>query len=338
MITVKALVTSPFLESSLEELREAGIEIVYRSWLDSGELHLGESLLAELKDGGYNIVIVEGDEIKEEIINACEFKLIASVRSSPNNIAVAAATARGVPVISAPGRNAIAVAELTITLILAQARRIVRADRMLKNDFMVDDFGDFAEIYAATTGIELHGKTAGIIGLGRIGVEVAKRLKVFGVSIVAYDPYISEERAKEVDAEIVTLEELLKRSDIVTVHCAPTEETQGLIGKEQFAMMKPTAIFVNTARASITDEYALLDALKTGIIGGAGLDVFSMEPVDCDNIFLELDNVTVTPHVGGNTLGTIRRQSQMITRDIIAFLNGEMPDNILNPEVLANRE
>ena len=330
---MRVLITAPFTESGLSELREAGLDVDHLSWLETGKLHMGDSLLQTILDGKYDIVIVEGDEIKEEIIEQTELKLIGSVRDSPNNISLQAATAKKIPVISVPGRNTIAVAEHTIALMLAQARNIVATERFLKNDFFVDDFKDFARMYTSLMGFELFGRTVGIIGLGQIGFEVAKRLQAFGVEILVTDPYVDSKKVKEIGGRLVELDELLESSDIVTIHCKATDDTRGMLGAKEFEKMKKTAILINTARASITDEYALRNALENGIIAGAGLDVFSMEPVDCDNEFLELDNVTVMPHMGGNTAETIQRQSNSIVAGILAFLKGEKPPNILNPEV-----
>lgn len=330
---MRVLITAPFTESGLSELKEAGLDVDHLSWLETGKLHMGDSLLQTILGGKYDIVIVEGDEIKEEIIEQTELKLIGSVRDSPNNISLQAATAKKIPVISVPGRNTIAVAEHTIALMLAQARNIVATERFLKNDFFVDDFKDFARMYTSLMGFELFGRTVGIIGLGQIGFEVAKRLQAFGVEILVTDPYVDSKKVKEIGGRLVELDELLESSDIVTIHCKATDDTRGMLGAKEFEKMKKTAILINTARASITDEYALRNALENGIIAGAGLDVFSMEPVDCDNEFLELDNVTVMPHMGGNTAETIQRQSNSIVAGILAFLKGEKPPNILNPEV-----
>ncbi len=330
---MRVLITAPLSEEALEELQSESLEVDYQSWLETGKLYLGDSLLPVIKDGNYDIVIVEGDEIKEDVIESCELKLIGSVRGSPNNISIPAATAKKIPVISVPGRNTNAVTELTIALILAQARNIISAERLLKSEFFVDDFKDFGKMYNDLTGFEIRGRTVGIIGLGQIGFEVAKRLQAFGVEILVTDPYADTSRVKDVNGTVVELDELLKQSDIVSVHCAPTEETRRMLGAREFGLMKKTAIFINTARASITDESALFDALKTGKIAGAGLDVFSMEPVDSDNEFLELDNVIVLPHLGGNTKETIHRQSTAIVSNIKAFLKGEKLTHILNPEV-----
>ncbi|RDE16182.1 MAG: hypothetical protein C4K48_02000 [Candidatus Thorarchaeota archaeon] len=330
---MRVLITAPFSESGLKRLRDEGLEIDYRSWLETGKLHMGDSLLKTLRDGEYDIVIVEGDEIKEPVLEQTRIKLVGSVRGSPNNISLNAATAKGIPVIAVPGRNTVAVAELAIALMLSQARKVNAAERLLKDDFFVNDFKDFAGMYTKLTGFELNGRTVGIIGLGNIGFEVAKRLVSFGVKLLVFDPYVAKERIRAVGAKSVSLDTLLGESDIVTVHCAPTDETQGMLGAREFNLMKKTAIFINTARASVTDEDALLNALKAGAIAGAGLDVFSMEPVDCDNAFLELDNVTVMPHMGSNTVETIERQSKIIVENIVAFVRGKRPKNILNPEV-----
>jgi D-3-phosphoglycerate dehydrogenase len=331
---MRVLITAPFTESGLKELRDAGLKVNHLNWLETGKLHMGESLLQTINEGSYDIVIVEGDEIKEEIIEQTDLKLIGSVRGSPNNISLQAASAKNIPVIAVPGRNTIAVAEHTIALMLAQARNIVAAERFLKNDFFVDDFKDFGNMYTTLMGFELSGRTVGIIGLGQIGFEVAKRLQAFGVEILVMDPYADSNKVKEVSGKLVEIDELLKSSDIITIHCPSTDETRGMLGANEFKQMKKTSILINTARASVIDEYALRDALKNGTIAGAGLDVFSMEPVDSDNEFLELDNVTVMPHMGGNTAETVQRQSNSIVTGILAFLKGEKPPNILNPEVL----
>lgn len=330
---MKILITAPFSETALNLLREAGLEIDYQSWLDTGKLYLGQSLLSLIQQSNPDILIVEGDEVKKDIIENVRLKLIGSVRNDPNNIDVSLATQKRIPVISVPGRNTISVAELTIGLMLAQLRNIISAERLLKDEFLIDDFRDFANMYTRLVGSELHDKKVGIIGLGTIGMEVAKRLQVFGSQLLVYDPYITEERVKTVNGSHVDLHTLLKESDIITIHCIPTDETRRMLGKAELSLMKKSAILINTARASIVDEDALYNVLKTGDIAGAALDVFSMEPVDSDNRFLELGNVTVMPHMGGNTKETIERQSASISRDVLTFIRGEKPKNLLNPEV-----
>ena len=193
---MRILITAPMTESGLNELKQGGLEVDYQSWLETGKLYLGDSLLQQIKFGNYDIVIVEGDEIKEEIIELTELKLIGSVRGSPNNISLQAATAKKIPVIAAPGRNTIAVAEHTIALMLAQARNIVAAERLLKSEFFVDDFKDFGNMYKNLMGFELSGRTVGLIGFGKIGYEVAKRLRAFNVDILVLDPYTDLNKVK----------------------------------------------------------------------------------------------------------------------------------------------
>jgi len=330
---MKILITAPFSEAALSSLKEADIEIDYRSWLETGKLYLGASLLPIIQESRPDILIVEGDEIKEAILEDYPLKLVGSVRNNPNNIDVALATKKGIPVLSVPCRNTIAVAELAIGLMLNQLRNMVQAERLLKSDFFVDDFNDFANMYTNLMGSELHNRKVGIIGLGSIGIEVAKRLRSFGSHLLIYDPYVTDERVRSVEGSLVDLETLLCESDIVSVHCTPTEETRHMLGRAEIALMKKYAILINTARASIIDEDALYEALKSQEIAGAGLDVFSMEPVDCDNRFLELDNVTVMPHMGGNTRETIERQSASIATDVLSYIHSIRPKNVLNPEV-----
>lgn len=330
---MKVLITAPFSEFCLKQLREKELEVNYHSWLETGKLYLGASLVSIIQQTESDIIIVEGDEIKAEVLEHCNIKLIGSVRNSPNNIDVSLATKYGIPVISVPGRNTNAVTELTIALILAQARNMVSAQQLLKDDFFVDDFKDFADMYTKLMGFEIKDKRVGIIGLGSIGMEVAKRLNAFGATLLIYDPYVPNERVTAVNGSLVDLKTLLAESDIITIHCAPTDETRRMLGVEELALMKKTAVLINTARASIVDEDALYNALESRSIAGAGLDVFSVEPVDSDNRFLELGNVTVMPHMGGNTKDTIDRQSASITADILSYVRGERPKNLLNPEV-----
>jgi phosphoglycerate dehydrogenase-like enzyme len=184
--------------------------------------------------------------------------------------------------------------------------------------------------------MELAGKKAGLVGLGAVGREVARRLQVFDVEILAHDPYVTVASAPAV--RLVSLDELLRNSDFVSIHCASTPETRGLIGTEQLALMKSTAFLINTARASIVDEAALTDALTTGRIAGAALDIFTIEPLPPHHPFLRLDNVVLTPHIGGAPADVIRRHSWTLTHDILRWQRGERPIHLLNPDVWSGRE
>ncbi|MBA7572128.1 Glyoxylate/hydroxypyruvate reductase B [subsurface metagenome] len=236
----------------------------------------------------------------------------------------------------APNRNTVSVAELTIGLILSLARKLHSIERTLhtENEFEVNDFSDYIKYYNEFKGFELQGKTVGIVGLGKIGFTVAKLLLPFRVKFLVYDPYVDPARLSAIQGEEVELNTLMAKSDIITVHCPPADETDNMIGEEQIALIQEHALFINTARASVVDEEALLDALKEKKIAGAALDVFSIEPVDQDNEFLELDNVIVTPHIGGDTFDTNHRHAMMMVEGIKQILNKKIPENIKNPEVL----
>lgn len=241
-----------------------------------------------------------------------------------DNVDVKAATERGIMVINAPESTSITVAEHSIGLMLALARKISIADRSVKegkwekNRFM---------------GIELNGKTLGIIGMGRIGSQVVVRTKAFGMDILVYDPYISREAAEEMGVTVTDLETLLRESDIVTIHVPLTPETRHLISDDEFKLMKETAFIVNCARGGIIDEDALYRALKDGEIAGAALDVFEEEPPEGSPL-LELENVVLTPHIGASTAEAQRDAAIIVANEIKTVFQGGAPRNVLNMPVM----
>jgi D-3-phosphoglycerate dehydrogenase len=338
----RALVTAPFDETELHRL-QGRVEVNHEDWHETGKLYMnGDELAGRVKEG-YEILIVEADEVDRTVIeeNTGILKLIASCRSNPVNVEIETATEHGICVLNAPHRNADAVADLTVGLILSQVRKIAEVNVFLHQspEFEIEDENDMADFFERFTGFELGGKTVGIVGFGAIGSRVAHRLHDgFEMKVLAYDPYVVEgdPRLGEVEGQIVSLEDLLRRSDIVTLHAAPTPENEGMIGEKEFAMMKPTAHFINTSRAYLVDEDALYRALS-GTIAGAGLDVFEDEPVGGDNRFLEFDNVTVTPHIGGATHDVVRHQSRAVVDGIFQWMDGTRPFNLMNPEVWENR-
>ncbi len=244
--------------------------------------------------GEYEALIVRSrTRVTREILEAARrLKVVGRAGVGVDNIDVDAATRRGIAVLNAPGGNVISAAEHTLALMLALVRHIARADASLRR-------GEWER--KRFQGIELHGKTLGLAGAGRIGSEVAKRARAFGMRVVAYDPYVSQERADQAGIELVTLPELLGQADVVSVHVPLTEETRGLIGSAELALMKPAACLVNAARGGVVDERALAEALRSGRLAGAALDVFEEEPVAPDNPLLGLDNVVVVPHLGAAT-------------------------------------
>ncbi len=335
---MKAFVTAEFSRESLQNLKDLlQDDVVYESWRETRNLYFDEdNLIKRIKEIGAEILICEGDNVKKKVIEETNLKIIGSTRGDPNNIDVESATKREIPILFAPDRNTISVAELTVSLILSLARNLHSVERILHSEkFEVNEFADYVKYYNLFKGNELSGKIVGIIGLGRIGFEVAKRLLAFNVKFLIFDPYVIPARLNAINGQSVDLDILMAQSDIISLHCPPTDETDDLIGAEQIALMKKNAIFINLARASVIDEYALLDALKEKKIAGAALDVFSSEPVDQDNEFLELDNVIVTPHIGGDTYDTNHRHAMMMIDGISRILHHQIPKNIINPEVLS---
>ncbi|HEU4895736.1 MAG TPA: hydroxyacid dehydrogenase [Acidimicrobiia bacterium] len=209
-----------------------------------------------------------------------------------DNVDVAAATERGIAVFNAPGGNTIAAAELTMALLISVARKIPAAEASLR---------DGSWDRATFKGVELRGKTLGLIGAGRIGSEVAIRCKAFDMDVIAYDPYLSPTRAQELDIEMVGFDQVIERADFVSIHVPLTEETIGIIGRDSLARMKASAFVVNASRGGVVDEAALADALNGGVIAGAALDVYEMEPLPAASPLRDAPNLVLTPHLGAST-------------------------------------
>ncbi len=338
---MKAYITAEFSPSALKKLGNIlQDEIVYESWRTTRNLYFNdETLLNRLQEIGAEILICEGDNVKSRVIEQSNLKIIGSTRGDPNNVDVQSANSKGIPVIFAPDRNTQSVAELTIGVILSLARKLYLVERTVQQsqEFAVDDFEDYIKYYNMFQGSELRGKTVGIIGLGRIGFAVAKILYAFQVKLLVFDPYINQAKLRAINGKSVDLDTLCSQSDIITLHCPPIDETDNMIGETQIRLFKPHVLFINLARASIVDENALLEALQKKRIGGAALDVFSVEPVDQDNEFLGLDNVIVTPHIGGDTADTNHRHSMLMVDAIAQILENKIPPNVVNPEVLQNK-
>lgn len=323
----RALILAPFWPPALDRLRRR-LEVDYQSWMDSRRLLSPEDLVTRIVDGGIGILVVEADYVFSEVFEqAPVLKFVGVCRGTVTNVDVEAATRCGVLVVNTPARNAIAVAELTIGLILSLARQIPAAHSLVRSG----GWQDPVEAYFSLRGQELAGNTAGIIGLGAIGYEVARRLRAFDMSILACDPYASPERISSLGGQMVGLERLMAASDIISLHCPPLPETEGIINSERLALMKSTAFLVNTSAASLVDETALVQALRERRIAGAAVDVFPSHPVTPGHHLLGLDNVVLTPHIGGATEGTVRRHSLMMAEDIERFLQGQRPHNLVNP-------
>jgi len=319
----RALVTAPFRGEGLDTLRELA-DVVLDPWIDYTPLRIldGDKLAERLEESKADILIVESDFISGPVY---DFNLVAigSCRGDPNNVDIPGATKAGIPVLRAPGRNADAVAEIGVALLFAVNRHVLPADDDVRADLV---FKDNTIPYQRYRAWQLAGRTAGLVGLGAVGRALRWRLEGLGMKVIAYDPYADD--AKE------TLEQVLGESDVISMHAAVTPETQGLIGAEQFAAMKDGVIFINTARAQLHDTDALVSALQSGKVGGAGLDHFVGERLDTDHPLVSMANVVLTPHIGGATYDTESNHSRLIADDLERLLNGERPLHIVNPEVL----
>jgi len=297
---MKVLITDPIAEEGIEILRQGGLEVEAAYGLKDHELIE--------KIGDFDALIVRSaTKVTREVIEAGEkLKVIGRAGVGLDNIDLEAARERGIEVLNTPGATAVSVAELTIGMMIACARNIVRGTLGIKSSLWEKK---------ALKGVELSGKRAGIIGLGRIGREVAKRLRCLGMEVVYYDPLVSESDL----ATRLELDELLRTSDFITLHLPLTEQTHHMIGEREFEMMKDGVILVNCARGGIVDEEALYHALKSGKVRAAGLDVFEVEPLNRSKL-IELNNVVLTPHIGAQTVEGQKRAGIEIARKVLESL------------------
>jgi D-3-phosphoglycerate dehydrogenase len=321
----KALVTAPFRGEGLDKLQRLA-DVVYDPWIEQQPLRMynAEQLADRVQSEGANVVIVESDSVKGPVLEL-PLAAVGSCRGDPNNVDVATATARGIPVLRAPGRNADGVAELTIALLYAVNRGVVRADRDVREG---EIYRDGTIPYQRFRAWQLAGRTAGLVGLGAVGRATRWRLEGLGLRVIAHDPYA--------DNATHSLDDLLAEADVVSMHAMVTPETQGMIGAEQFARMKDGAVYLNTARAMLHDTDALVDALRSGKLAGAGLDHFEGEHLPTDHPLQSLPNVVLTPHIGGATYDTESNHSMLIADGLEQLLGGGKPDNLVNPEVLSS--
>ena len=325
---MKTLILAPFDPKSLERMR-CRVEVSYESWMDTRRLLSPEELIERIQTQDLQILVIEADFVFDEVFEGTDnLRLIGICRGSVNHVDVDAATEHGVLVVNVPARNAVSVAELTVGLMLSLARHIPAAHSMVQSERWLDPVGP----YISLRGVELAGKVAGIVGLGAIGSEVAKRLRAFDMAVLVYDPYVNPERIAKVGAKQVDLDGLMKESDFVTIHCAVSPETVGIIGANEIGVMKPKAYLINTAGWDIVDEKALLGTLQQRRIAGAAFDVYETHPVSPRSPFLKLDNVILTPHIGGATDGTVERYSKSMTEEIERFIEGNRPKNLVNPK------
>lgn len=319
----RALVTASLRGPGFAKLREL-TDVIYDPWIEHTPLRIysAEQLADRIASEGAEIVVVESDSVGGPVFGL-GLRVIASTRGDPNNVDIAGATAAGIPVLNTPARNADAVAEMTVALLLAATRHVLPADADVRSGNI---FRDGSIPYQRFRGGEIAGLTAGLVGLGAVGRATQWRLSGLGLRVIAHDPYNPDARHG--------LDELLAEADIVSLHAPVTDDTTGMIGADQFAAMRDGVVFLNTARAQLHDTDALVDALVAGKVAAAGLDHFVGEWLPADHPLVGMANVVLTPHIGGATWNTEARQAQMVADDLEALLSGAAPAHIVNPEVL----
>jgi len=317
------LATAPLRGPGLELLQTLG-EVVLDPWIDHQPLRLynAEQLAERATELGATVLICEADSCKGPVLDL-PLEAIGSTRGDPTNVDVAAATAKGIPVLRAPGRNADAVAELAVGLLLACTRGLLAADHDVRTGNV---YRDGSIPYQRFRAWQLAGRTAGVVGYGAVGRAAAWRFAGLGMNVITHDPFAPDATH--------SLDDLLTEADVVSMHAAVTPESAGMIGAEQFARMKEGAIYVNTARAGLHDTAALTQSLADGHLGGAGLDHFTGERLDVDDPLCSMWNVVLTPHIGGATYDTEANHSTLIADDVARLLKGERPVHCANPDVL----
>lgn len=319
----RVLATAPLRGPALDELR-AVADVVVDPWLDHTPIRLlgPDDLAARIDAESADIVICEADVCSGPVFER-PLRVIGSTRGDPTNVDVDGATQAGIPVVHAPGRNADAVAEMTVALLMALSRGVVPGHRDMVRGTV---FGETLP-YQRYRAWQVAGRTAGLVGLGAVGQATRWRLEGLGMDVIAADPYRADATHD--------LDDLLATADVVSMHAAVTPETFGMINEEKFALMKPGALYLNSARAGLHDVDALVGALESGHLGGAALDHVDGEVLPPDHPLLTMDNVVLTPHIGGATYDVETRQTEMIVADVLAILAGEKPLHCANPEVLA---
>jgi len=325
----KVYVTRKLPEEAMKLLEEKfDVEV----WTE--EMPPPKEVLIEKVKNIDGLICLLTEKIDKEVINAAGPRLrgICQVAVGYDNIDVEAATKKGIYVTNTPGVLTETTADYAFALLMATARRIAEADRYVRSGKWKIPWG-----LMMLLGQDIWGKTIGIIGMGRIGTAVARRAKGMNMKILYYDVVRNEKAEKELGAKYVDLETLLKESDFVTLHVPLLPSTRHLINEERLKLMKKTACLINTSRGPVVDEKALYKALKEGWIWAAGLDVWEKEPTDPDNPLLKLDNVTASPHIASGSIATRTKMALMAVENMIAILEGKVPPNLVNKEVLKVR-
>lgn len=299
-----------------------------------------------------DVVLIEFDPLTKTVLDrAKKLKVIASVRGGVHaNVDVDEATRRGIPIFNVPGRNQDTVADFTIGMVLALSRGIAKGNLLIKNRKITDDktyvengfcttdvnwVGSTPEkfAYLQYKGPTLAGKTMGLVGFGAIGRETAKRALAFGMDVVAYDPFVKQSEISS-EVKLIELSELMATADFISIHLPVNKGTLGIVSAEMLRKMKKTAYLINTARAAVMDYDKLIEMLQKDEIAGAALDVYPVEPLPNNHVLLELDNVVLTPHIGGCSMDPYARSYDKLFTELKLFLDGGMPEKVYNPEFI----
>jgi len=329
-----ALVSASFDPGSLARLREH-MDVHYASFREVKRLLTGADLVKALQ--GKQVFVTEVDVVDANALRQLpDLRVVAACRGDAVNVDVDACTAFGIPVLFAPGRNAVAVADLAVGFMINLARKLPAATQFLRReDCTAGNMSKMGQAFSQLQGRELWRKTIGLVGLGAVGRAVARRLAGFEAEILVADPFVTPEQAALAGCRLTDLDTLLRRSDFVSLHAAVTPATTGMIGAGEFASMKPGAYFINTARAALIDEQALVDALESGHLAGAALDTFAVEPPGFDHPLVRHPAVISTPHSAGNTVEVADHQGESVSAALLQLLRGDTPRCVLNPQTLA---
>lgn len=350
MDKVKTVCTGTITPEFMEKLKDY-CDITMGGYALTGLNTMPEDELIALLEGA-EIAIIEYESVTRKVIeNSPSLRLIVCPRGKPVNIDCEAAAEHGIPVVNTPARNANSVAEYVVSQMISVCRQLGCANFEIKNGRYLGD--PVEDVYAPTErddvvwmldeednpykcyrGPEISYRTMGFIGFGAIGARVKHLLSGFDMNFLVYDPYLPEAVAEKEGVTLCSMEEVLKNSDFVSVHCAVTPQTTGMIGAEQFDMMKPTAYFINTARGKIVRQKDLVEALENGKIAGAVLDVFWSEPLPANHPLLKMRNVLITPHIAGASNDVPACQSRMVFKDILHYINREPMEHVYNRALL----
>ncbi len=323
----KVYVTRKLFKEALDILEE----YVDAEIFEGDEAPIPRSLLLEKVKNVDGLLCLITEKVDKEILDAGKnLKVVANCAVGYNNIDVTEATKRRIYVTNTPGILTETTADCAFALMMAVARRIVEGDTNIREKKWVNAWG-----LRMFVGADIHGKTLGIVGLGRIGAAMTQRAKGFNMKVLYYDSSRRKDLETQMGIEYLPLDELLAKSDFVSVHVPLTEETTHLIGRKEFAKMKKTAYLINTSRGAVVDEAALYEALSKGVIAGAAIDVFEKEPIDVKSGLLGLNNIVMTPHIASASIDTRTAMTVMAARNLVAALQGKVPPNCVNPEAHA---